>query len=206
MGWLLKGQYVGTCACANICSCPVDGKPTGPKEQCFGAAVFQVKKGNLDKVDLSGVLFAFYNHFPSNISAGNWKMGLVVDTKATDEQAKALEQIISGQVGGPFGDFVPLIGEFLGTERLPITFTGGPKPSASIGSQSKLTFEPTVGQDGTPTTIKGAPFAFAPEYGIGTGTGKTTGAFGLTFDHRYSEQAEYEYSDAPPPGAVKGRI
>ena len=31
-----------------------------------------------------------YNHFPSNLSSGNWKVGLVVDTAASDEQADAL--------------------------------------------------------------------------------------------------------------------
>ena len=48
---------------------------------------------------------------PSNLTAGNWTVGLVVDEGASEEQAQALDRIISGQDGGPFAEFVPFIGE-----------------------------------------------------------------------------------------------
>src|SRR6266511_4299164 len=48
---------------------------------------------NLDDTDVSGVNVALYNLFPSNLTAGNWKVGLVIDDGASDEQASALERI-----------------------------------------------------------------------------------------------------------------
>ena len=116
MGYTISGTYLAACDCRLLCPCPVDGMPTGPNDECHGAAAFRIDKGNLDDVDLAGVTFALVNYFPSNITSGNWKMGLVVDA-GSDEQAQAVERIISGQAGGVFAEFTPLIGEFTGTTR-----------------------------------------------------------------------------------------
>lgn len=206
MSWRLAGQYVANCSCAMVCPCPMDGKPTGPKGECKGAAVFHVAKGNLDGTDLSGVTFAFYNHFPTNLSAGNWEAGIVVDDRASDEQMKALERICTGQEGGPFAEFAPLIREFKGTERASVKFIAGKKPSGTVGRYSTLGFEPVLAPDGTPTTIKNAPYGFAPEYQIGAGSGSSKGIFGLEFDHVYGETADYEYSSEVEPATAKGRM
>ena len=116
MGYTISGTYLAACDCRLLCPCPVDGTPTGPEDQCHGAAAFRIDRGSLDDVDLSGVKFALVNHFPSNITSGNWKMGIVVDA-GSDDQAQAVERIISGQAGGVFGEFAPLIGEYTGMQR-----------------------------------------------------------------------------------------
>ena len=102
MCWEMSGTYVGNCTCQLICPCPVDGMPTGPDGECRGLNVFHIAKGNLDDTDLSGVDFAFLNWFPTDLTAGGWKVGAVVDDAATDAQAGALETILRGQAGGPF--------------------------------------------------------------------------------------------------------
>src|SRR5919198_1093282 len=107
MAWRIAGSYAASCSCNLICPCPVDGTPTGPGEECKGFLVFSVREGNLDDTDLSGVNFALYNHFPSNLTAGNWKVAIVVDEGASSAQTQAIERIVSGQEGGPFGDFGP---------------------------------------------------------------------------------------------------
>jgi hypothetical protein len=193
MAYRLTGTYVAACDCSLFCPCPADGPPTGKDGQCHGSIVWQVREGNLDGTDLSGVDFALFNLFPSNLSAGNWKIAIVVDEGASDEQALALERIVSGKEGGPFGDFVPLIGEYLGMERAPVQFTGGDSPSASVGDTTRFSFEPARGGDGSPTTVKNAMFGFAPEYQIGKASGSSS-AFGLGFDATYGESAEFEFS------------
>jgi hypothetical protein len=156
----------------------------------MGALAFQIEDGNLDDTDLSGASVALYNLFPSNLTSGNWKIGLVVDEAASDEQAQALERIFSGQEGGPFGEFVPLIGEFLGLERAPIRVNDG---RLTVGDRTDVTFEAFIGPDGSPTTVKGAMFGFAPEYQVGKGSGSSN-SFGLSFTARYGESAKYEFS------------
>jgi hypothetical protein len=205
MAWRIAGSYLATCSCNLICPCPVDGPPTSDDGQCRGFLVFSVKEGSLEDTDVSGVNVALYNLFPSNLTAGNWKVGLVIDEGASDEQASALERIFKGEVGGPFGDMAPLFGEFLGTERDSVTYSDGDTPSATIGSSSETTFEARTGPDGSPTTVKGAMFGFAPEYKVGKGSGKSD-RFGLSFDPNYAEAADFEFSSEQAEEAPAGRV
>jgi hypothetical protein len=205
MAWRIAGTYVGGCSCTLICACPVDGPPNNPDggTECSGAAVFRIADGTSDNVDLSNVNFALYNYWPSNPSAGNWKVGVVVDDAASDEQAQALDRILSGQEGGAFGELAQLIGEFLGTERGTVSFSDGETPTAAVGDKTEIRFEPNRGIDGRPTTVRNAAFAFAPEYRIGTSTGRSD-AFGLPFSPSYGEHADFEFSSQAEE-AVRGR-
>jgi hypothetical protein len=130
MPYTIKGTYAAVCDCRMLCPCPIDGPPTGEGDECHGMLIFAVREGTLDGTDLGGVPFALYNHFPSNLTAGNWKVGVVVDEGATDEQAQAIERIVSGQEGGPFADFGPLIGEYDGMQRGRVALSGGDAPPA----------------------------------------------------------------------------
>ena len=190
MAYRLAGTYVAVCDCSLYCPCPTDGPPTGKDGQCHSTMVFQVRDGSVADTDLSGVDFALFNHFPSNLSAGNWTVGLVVDDAASDEQVDAIEQIFSGEEGGLLGLLGALIGEHKGTERAPIRVSNG---SVSIGEMAQFTFEPALGGDGSPTTVKNAMFGLAPEYQIGKGTGRST-AFGIGFEASYGQSADFEFS------------
>jgi hypothetical protein len=205
MAWRIAGSYAASCSCNLICPCPVDGTPTGPDDECKGFIVFSIQDGNLDEVDLSGVNFALYNYFPSNLTAGNWKVAVVVDSGASDEQAQAIERICKGEEGGPFGELSNFYGEYLGTERDSVTFSDGDRPTASVGSSSEMTFEPLEGPDGSPTTVKGAMFGFAPEYRIGRGPGKSD-RFGLSYEPIYAEAADFEFSTEQSAEAPAGRV
>ena len=57
---------------------------------------------------------------------GNWRVGMFMDDRASDEQAEKLAGIFSGQMGGPLANVVPLIGENLGMEVTPIEHVLGP--------------------------------------------------------------------------------
>jgi hypothetical protein len=142
MSWTISGTYVAGCSCAVLCCCPYDGRPRDTKggTECLGTAVFHVADGNLDDVDLPGVDFAFNNHFPSNLTSGNWKVGLVVDTSASDEQANALENILSGREGGPFGQLSQFYGEYLGMERAKVSLTDGERPGLTVEGRTELSY------------------------------------------------------------------
>jgi hypothetical protein len=129
----------------------------------------------------------------AGLSAGDWTVGLVIDEGASDEQAQALERIVKGDEGGPFGEFAGLISTVAGIERGRVTFSDGDRPSGSVDGKSEFSFEPFTGADGSPTKVANAMFGFAPEYTIGRGSGRSD-AFGLTFDPSYGETAEFEFS------------
>jgi hypothetical protein len=200
MAYRITGNYVAACNCRLICPCPIDGTPTGDGDECRGFGVWAIREGNLDGTDLSGVSFALWNRFPSNLSSGNWTMGVVIDEGASDEQAQALERILSGQEGGPFAEFAPLIGDFHGVERGAVSLSGN---SVSVGGRGEATFEPSEGPGGGETTVSNAMFGFAPAYKIGRASGRFR--VDRDVDARYGEGAEFEYSSEMGAEAPHGR-
>ncbi len=205
MAWRLSGTYVATCNCHLLCPCPVDSPPTSPDGECRGVGVFHVAEGNLDDTDLSDVNICLVNHFPSNLTSGNWQLGIVVDDGASDEQANALERILKGEEGGPFEQFAALTDEWLGMERGNVSFSNGDRPSASVGG-TDYTFEPLPGPEGSgsQTTVKNAAFGFAEEFRAGKASGHFN-VLGQDFDAVYGESADYEFASEMAEGAAPGR-
>jgi hypothetical protein len=205
MAWRISGTYVASCNCNLLCPCPTDGPPTSEDGQCRGVAVFHVADGNLDDTDLSGLNVGLVNNFPSNLTAGGWKLGIVVDDGASGEQANALERIFKGEEGGPFADFAALTDEWLGMELASVSFSDGDQPSGSIGD-SRWTFEPLAGPEGsgTQTTVRNAAFGFAQEFRVGRAPGRMS-ALGIDFDAIYGETADYEFASEMAEGAAPGR-
>ena len=187
MAYRIAGTYTAVCDCRAVCPCPYDGTPTGPNDECMGALVFGIKEGSLDGTDLGGVNFALFNHFPANLTAGNWKVGVVIDEDASDAQADAIQRIMSGDEGGPFAEFAPLIADFVGVERAKVTVSN---EGGSVAGKADFGFQAYTGADGSPTTVRNAMFGFAPEYEIGTGSGSSD-AFGLSFTASYGEHAAH---------------
>lgn len=192
MAWRLEGDYVATCSCSLICPCPVDGRPNDPagNGECRGIAIFNIDGGNLNDVDLSGVRFGLVNYFPSNPSAGNWKLGVVVDDDASEGQFDAVQRILGGQEGGPFADFGALVGEMLGFERGSVVYGGD---GGSMGDSS-FTYSPLMAQDGSEVQVSGGPFAFSHPYKIGTTSGPVE-ALGVSFDSSYGEKGHFTFTD-----------
>jgi hypothetical protein len=204
MAYTIKGTYAAICDCRLLCPCPVDGVPTGKGDECHGCLIFDLREGNLDGTDLAGVAFALYNHFPSNLSSGNWKVGIIVDQGASDEQAQAIERIVSGQEGGPFGEFAPLIGEYVGMQRARVNLSDGESPSVSVDGVGEFSVELLRGPDGSPTTVSNAMFGFAPTFKVGKGSGRYK-VFGSDYEPEYGEGADFEFSSEMAEGAIHPR-
>jgi hypothetical protein len=200
MAYRIAGNYVAACNCNLICPCPIDGPPTGEGGECRGIGVWAIREGDLDGTDLSGVSFVLWNRFPSNLTSGNWTLGVVIDESASDEQAQALERILSGQEGGPFAEFAPLIGDFQGVERGSVSLSGN---SISLGDRGEASFEPATGPDGSETTVSNAMFGFAAKYNIGRASGRFR--TDREVDASYGEGAEFEYASEMAADAPHGR-
>jgi len=162
--------------------------------------VFSIKDGNLDGTDLSGVDLALWNYFPSNLTSGNWTVGIVVDDGASDEQAQAVERIMSGQEGGPFADFAPLIGTYAGMERGSVSLSAN---TITIGGRGEAQIDPFTGPDGSETTVSKAMFGFAPTFKIGRSSGRIRAD--QEVEARYGETADFEYSSEMGAADVRGR-
>jgi hypothetical protein len=121
--WQIEGQYMETCNCDFICPCIGSNLAAMPTEgDCKAAIAMHIDKGRKDSVSLDGLSFIVMMHSPGAMGDGNMKVGLIVDERASKEQVEAITQIASGAAGGPMAALAPLVGEFAGVEKRPISF------------------------------------------------------------------------------------
>jgi hypothetical protein len=118
MAWKLEGQYLENCSCDVPCPCTVSLDLGADRDRCNAFLVFHVESGEVDGVDVSGLTVAAVGDTPKVMSEGNWRLGVLIDDKASDEQADKLGAVFGGQLGGPMEALAPLIGEQLGVERV----------------------------------------------------------------------------------------
>ena len=168
MAYELEGRLLEVCDCNVLCPCWIGEDPDNGT--CDAIVAYQLDKGTVDGVDVSGHTLAFLTHIPGNVLQGNWKSAVFVDDAATDEQQEALLNVFTGKLGGPLADFAQLIGEIVSVERAPITFTveegkgslrigSGPTPVAETDMASYMgaTEKPTTLQETVFSTIPGSP-------------------------------------------------
>ena len=121
--WQVSGEYFETCSCDYVCACILTNMAAKPtKGACHFAMAFQIDRGRYGTLALDGLGFAVVGMTPGVMAEGNWKVGLVIDERATAPQAEAITGIGSGQAGGPMAALGPLVGSFLGVEQKPIRF------------------------------------------------------------------------------------
>jgi hypothetical protein len=118
MAWNLEGRYFENCSCDMPCPCTVTFDAGADLDRCNALLVFHVDSGEVDGVDVGGVTVAAVVDAPKVMTDGNWRLGVLVDDRATDQQVEKLLAVFGGQMGGPMEALGPLVGEQLGVERL----------------------------------------------------------------------------------------
>lgn len=122
-GWRIEGQYMETCNCTYLCPCPSSNLTAPPTEgDCKAALALRIDKGEKDGVRLDGLSFIVVMHSPKAMAEGDITVGLIVDARATDQQAEAIGAIATGASGGPMAALAPLVGRVAGVEKRPISF------------------------------------------------------------------------------------
>ena len=157
----LEGRLLEVCSCDVLCPCWVGRDPDGGT--CDAAVAWHIDNGTVQGVDVSGLTIALSAHIPGNILKGNWQVLVYVDETATPEQQDALLAVFTGKLGGPVADTAALIGEVVGVERVPITFTvEGGKGTLAIGQTVRAEMAPFTGPTGEATTLHESVFSTIP--------------------------------------------
>lgn len=160
MGYQLEGRILEVCTCNVICPCWVGEDPDGGK--CDGVIAWRIDRGTVNGTDVSGLTLAVLAHIPGNVLKGNWRAVVFVDAEATPEQEQALLSVWTGKLGGPVADLVQLVGEVVGVERAPITFTVEEgKGKLEIGEAVAAELVPLSGPTGQ-TTLRDSVFSTIP--------------------------------------------
>ena len=185
MGWKVEGTYFETCNCVFACPCSVTSfASAGTEDRCRVILTYHIDRGQVDGVDVSGHSVAVVADAPAKMLDGGWRVGLLIDDKASKDQLNKLAGVFSGQMGGPMAALAPLIGEVLGIEQHPIDFhEEGHKHHVKIGSDTSVDVEDYVPQGFTePTRLVGV---FHPSNTTLTVARPTSGrikAFGMDFE------------------------
>ena len=186
MAWSLRGSYVETCSCDLICPCNATFDHGATYDYCRVVLVFSIKDGEIDGIDVSGLHVAAIAGTPKVMTDGNWKLGVFVDERASDDQMNKLVGVFGGQMGGPMAGLAPLIGEMLGIERAPIEVVDdGVLHSVRVGDVIDFEIKDIVPfgiETGQPVRFDGMFHPVAPNLTIAEATRSKIDAFGISYE------------------------
>src|SRR3954452_25380916 len=101
MDWELKGTVVVACNCDSGCPCNFNALPT--TGNCEGTWTWHVERGNFGETSLDDLNFNVCVNWPGAIHEGNGEALILVDERSDEAQRKAIEALVGGDGGGPWG-------------------------------------------------------------------------------------------------------
>jgi hypothetical protein len=186
MSWSLTGEYVETCSCELMCPCNLSLDHGATYDFCRVTLVFDITEGEIEGTDVGGLTVAAIADTPKVMTEGNWKLGVFVDDKASDEQADKLVQVFGGQLGGPMAALGPLVGEMLGVERAPIEVRhDGLRHSVRVGDAIDFEIEDIVPfgvEDGRPIRFDGMFHPVGSDLTMAEAKRTQINAFGIQYE------------------------
>jgi hypothetical protein len=186
MSWKLEGSYVETCSCELMCPCNLSMDHGATYDFCRVVLAFDIRAGEIEGTDISDLTVALIADTPKVMTEGNWRLGVFIDARATDEQAEKLGQVFSGQLGGPMAGLVPLLGEALGIERAPIEVRhDGLRHSVRIGETVDFEIEDIVPfgvETGEPIRFNGMFHPVGSDLTMAEAKRSQISAFGIEFE------------------------
>ena len=161
MTYNLDGSILEACSCAGPCPCWVGDDPDGG--HCDAFVAYHIDRGEIKDVDVSGLSLVLVNQIPGNVLAGNWRVVVYVDDRATPAQNEAILGAFGGALGGPLADLAQLVGERVAVHTVPIEHhVEHGKGVIRVGSMLDAEIVPYVDARGLPTTIHDTVFSTIP--------------------------------------------
>lgn len=160
--YTLQGTLLEACSCNVLCPCWIGENPD--RGTCDSFNAYHFDKGEINGIDVSGLSLINVCKIPGNVlKPKSWKVLMLVDDRATDEQFKALRDLYLGKLGGPIADLAQLVGEVVGVERMPIDHqVRGCAGTLKVGDAIDAEMEPYRGPDGSITTLRDSIFSTIP--------------------------------------------
>jgi hypothetical protein len=186
MAWNVKGSYFETCSCELMCPCNLSFDHGATYDYCRVTLVFNIRQGDVAGTDVGGHVVAIIADTPKVMTEGNWRLGVFVDDKASDEQFDKLVQVFSGQLGGPMAALAPLVGEILGAERAPISIIeDGLKHSIRVGDAIDFEIQDIVPfgvESGEPVRFQGMFHPVGSDLTMAEAQRSRISAFGIEYE------------------------
>jgi hypothetical protein len=189
--WEISGTVLVGCNCDYGCPCNFNASPTSG--DCEGGWVWRIDKGRFDDVELDGLTLAVFADWPKAIHDGGGKAVALYDERADERQREALEALLRGREGGPWGIFINTY-ELLDIIPAPVEFEAdGEHSRYKIGDYAELRVEPiknpVTGAEVRAAVVLPSGLVFNEGWCAASGVFKVA-ADGVAYDHS-SKQAEY---------------
>ena len=186
MSWSLKGSYFETCSCDLMCPCNMSMDHGATYDYCRVTLVFNIKEGEIEGTDVGGLGVAAIADTPKLMTEGNWRLGLLIDDQASDEQAEKLAAVFAGQKGGPMEMAAAMVGEVLGVKRAPFEVVeDGLTHSVKIGDAIDFEIEDIVpfgAETGQPVRLVGMVHPAGSEFNAAEAKRSKISAFGIEYE------------------------
>ena len=186
MAWNVEGTYFETCSCELMCPCNLSFDHGATYDYCRATLVFNIKNGEAEGTEVGGLSICAIIDTPKVMTEGNWRMGVFVDDKASDEQFEKLGGIFTGQAGGPMAGLAPLIGEVLGAERASFDVQDDAlRHSVRVGDVIDFEIEDIVPfgvETGQPVRLVGVFHPASSEFNAAEAKRSKISAFGIEYE------------------------
>ena len=186
MAWTLKGSYAETCSCELMCPCNLSFDHGATYDFCRATLAFHVREGEIDGTDVAGLNAVVIIDTPKVMTDGNWRLGMFIDERASDEQADKLAKVFGGQLGGPMAGLAPLVGEVLGVERARIELTDdGLRHGVRVGDAIDFEIEDIVPfgvETGEPVRFAGMFHPVGSDLTMAEARRSRINAFGIEYE------------------------
>ncbi len=198
MAWQLSGSYFETCSCDLMCPCNMSMDHGATYDYCRVTLVFNIKEGEIEGTDVSGRRVAAVVDSPKVMTEGNWRLGMLIDDEADDEQMEKLAAVFGGQKGGPMEGIGPLVGEMLGVERAPFELEeDGLSHSVKIGEGVDFEIEDIVPfgvETGQPVRLVGMFHPVSSEFNAAEAKRSKINAFGIEYEGRTGISSDFAWA------------
>jgi hypothetical protein len=184
MSWNLEGDFYENCSCEAICPCTWSNltRKATRDDYCRFALAFEVEHGEIEGVDVSGRSFVLIADTPPNMADGNWRVGILIDDGANEEQVGKFGQVLSGELGGPPAALGPLLGEFLGIEQAPIDIeSDGKNHRVTAGDLVECSGERVMGDADQVSLTNIVTHPSGPTLGLAPVSSSQVSAFGIEY-------------------------
>jgi hypothetical protein len=185
VSWKLDGTYFENCSCEMVCPCTTSGfAAKASYDKCKFLLIFHIDRGEIEGTDVKGLTIGLLGDSPQVMIEGKWRLGVLMDDKASKEQQDKLIGVFAGQKGGPMAALGPLVSELLGVQPVPVKYSNeGLKHKAQLGPDVHVEVEDFVGGALTaPQQVVGVAHPANSTLTISRGTHSHIEAFGIDYD------------------------
>ena len=113
--WWAEGLLFENCNCTAVCPGHIHFSQKCTHEVCQGFWAIRFDDGRVDDVPLAGICAVILYETPPVMIEGGWKQRIVISDRATPEQFRAVEEVLTGARGGPWRTLARFVADALPT-------------------------------------------------------------------------------------------